>query len=224
MPLEDKIDALLPQTQCTQCGFDGCRPYAKAIAEGVAHNQCPPGGERVIKQLSKLLKRDVLPLNPDNGIHTTKVVAKIVEIDCIGCTKCIQACPVDAIAGATRLMHTVIESECTGCELCVEPCPVDCIELVPAKIQPDDFSDTEFTEQGNHYRDRLTARNIRVKKRADAKKLKHKLNRNAGLNREASIDDRKAFIAEALERTKKRTHNERFDKLSDPKQSKTNNE
>lgn len=202
MRLEDKIDALLPQTQCTQCGFDGCRPYAKAISEGTPHNQCPPGGERVIGQLSKLLGRDVLPLNPENGEHTQKVVAKIREIDCIGCTKCIQACPVDAIAGATRLMHTVIESECTGCELCVAPCPVDCIELVPAKNQPDDLDDSAFKAQGDHYRARMNARDIRLKQRAEAKKLKHKLNRNAGLKREASVEDRKAFIAQAIERAK----------------------
>ena len=196
------IDALLPQTQCTQCGFDGCMPYAKAIADGTPHNQCPPGGDRVIKKLSKLLGREVLPLNPENGEHTQKVVAKIVEIDCIGCTKCIQACPVDAIAGATRLMHTVIESECTGCELCVEPCPVDCIELIPATQQPDDLDDSSFVKQADHYRDRLGARTIRLKKRADAKKMKHKMNRNAGLQREASVEDRKAFIAQAIERAK----------------------
>src|SRR3990167_3682706 len=131
--LTSKIDARLPQTQCTQCGFPDCQAYAKAIADGTPHNQCPPGGERVIRELSQLLDRPVLPLNPANGIHQSKVIAWIREAECIGCTKCIQACPVDAIMGAAKLMHTVIADECTGCDLCVEPCPVDCIDMIPVK-------------------------------------------------------------------------------------------
>lgn len=132
-PLVDKIDALLPQTQCGQCGFPGCRPYATAIANGEADiNQCPPGGEVTILALADLLDRDPKPLNPENGEIKPKMLAVIDEQRCIGCTLCIQACPVDAIVGAARLMHTVIADECTGCDLCIEPCPVDCIELRPA--------------------------------------------------------------------------------------------
>jgi len=130
--LADRIDALLPQTQCEQCGYHGCRPYAEAIARGEAPiNQCPPGGAAGIAKLAALLDRPVLPLNPDHGIEKPRTLARIVEADCIGCTKCIQACPVDAIVGAAKLMHTVLSDDCTGCELCVPACPVDCIVLEP---------------------------------------------------------------------------------------------
>ncbi|MBS0458270.1 MAG: electron transport complex subunit RsxB [Proteobacteria bacterium] len=130
--LIEAIDRLLPQTQCAQCGFPGCRPYATAIATGRADiNRCPPGGAAGIHALATLLSRAPKPLDPAHGIAKAKVVARIVEADCIGCTKCIQACPVDAIIGAPKRMHTVIAELCTGCELCVPPCPVDCIELVP---------------------------------------------------------------------------------------------
>jgi len=133
-PLVDKIDALLPQTQCGQCTFAGCRPYAEAMAKGEADiNQCPPGGETTINALADLLGRDPKPLNPENGVEKPKRVAVIDEQVCIGCTLCIQACPVDAILGAPKLMHTVIEDECTGCDLCVPPCPVDCIDMVEIK-------------------------------------------------------------------------------------------
>ncbi len=130
-PVVDQIDALLPQTQCAQCGFPGCRPYAEAIARGEADiNQCPPGGEAGIRALADLLGRDPKPLNPENGEEQPRRVAVIDEAACIGCTLCIQACPVDAIVGAAKLMHTVIEDECTGCDLCLPPCPVDCIDMV----------------------------------------------------------------------------------------------
>ena len=133
-PVVDQIDALLPQTQCGQCGFAGCRPYAEAIAAGEADiNQCPPGGEAGVRALADLLGRDPKPLSSEHGEEKPKAVAVIDEHNCIGCTLCIQACPVDAILGAAKQMHTVIEAECTGCELCVEPCPVDCIEMVPLK-------------------------------------------------------------------------------------------
>jgi len=126
----EQINAILPQTQCRQCGFKGCRPYAEAIASGVADiNQCPPGGEAGIEQLAKLLKVSVKPLNPEFGEHKPKQVAFIIEEDCIGCVKCIAACPVDAILGAAKFMHTVIANECTGCEFVYPPCPVDCIEM-----------------------------------------------------------------------------------------------
>jgi Na+-translocating ferredoxin:NAD+ oxidoreductase subunit B len=133
--LADRIDALLPQTQCEQCGYHGCRPYAEAIADGTAEiNQCPPGGSDGIARLAALLGRAPLPLNPENGEEKPRTLARIVEADCIGCTKCIQACPVDAIVGANKLMHTVIADECTGCERCVPACPVDCIVLEPMPL------------------------------------------------------------------------------------------
>jgi electron transport complex protein RnfB len=133
-PLVEKIDAILPQTQCGQCGFPGCRPYATAIAKGEADiNQCPPGGEEGIKRLSELLGVEPKPLNAEHGAPKPKSAAFIDEQICIGCTLCLQACPVDAIVGAAKQMHTIIVSECTGCELCVAPCPVDCISMVPIK-------------------------------------------------------------------------------------------
>ncbi|MDR5898434.1 electron transport complex subunit RsxB [Halomonas vilamensis] len=128
-PLVEKIDALLPQTQCGQCGYPGCRPYAEAINEGDAINKCPPGGETTIAELADLLGREPAPL--DGEAQAEERVAFIREDECIGCTKCIQACPVDAIIGTAKLMHTVIEDECTGCDLCVAPCPVDCIDMLP---------------------------------------------------------------------------------------------
>lgn len=132
--LAEEIDAILPQTQCRQCGFSGCQPYAEAIAEGRTQiNQCPPGGEDGIHQLARLLRVEFLPLNTAHGVFKPKEVALIDEQACIGCTLCIQACPVDAIVGAARQMHTVISGECTGCSLCLEPCPVDCIQMVLPK-------------------------------------------------------------------------------------------
>ncbi|UZE97379.1 electron transport complex subunit RsxB [Alkalimarinus alittae] len=129
-PIVDEIDNLLPQTQCGQCGFPGCRPYAEAIANGEEINKCPPGGEATIQSLADLLDVEAPPLDAEHGEETGKQVAVIREDECIGCTKCIQACPVDAILGAAKQMHTVIADECTGCDLCVEPCPVDCIDMV----------------------------------------------------------------------------------------------
>jgi electron transport complex protein RnfB len=132
----DQINALLPQTQCGQCGFRGCQPYAEAIASGQADiNQCPPGGDEGAIEIAHLLGVPAKPLNTQFGQHKPKQVAFIIEEDCIGCTKCIAACPVDAILGAAKFMHTVIASECTGCELCITPCPVDCIVMKPVEPQ-----------------------------------------------------------------------------------------
>ncbi len=136
-PIVDQIDEILPQTQCGQCGYPGCRPYAEAIANGDDINKCPPGGEATIKQLADLMGVEAKPLDAAHGTEDVKKVAVIREDECIGCTKCIQACPVDAILGAAKQMHTVIEHECTGCDLCVEPCPVDCIDMVPVKAKPE---------------------------------------------------------------------------------------
>lgn len=135
-PIVDEINAILPQTQCGQCDFPGCKPYAQAIASGEAPiNQCPPGGEDGIKKLAALLDLEVLELNPDNGDEKAcDMVVEIVEPDCIGCTKCIQVCPVDAIVGAAKQMHVIILDVCTGCDLCIPACPVDCIITIPAPV------------------------------------------------------------------------------------------
>ena len=127
-----QIDALLPQTQCGQCGYPGCKPYATAIANGDRINKCPPGGYDTVVKLAELMNVEPEPLAATEE-EQVKKVAFIREDECIGCTKCIQACPVDAIVGATRQMHTVLIDECTGCDLCVEPCPVDCIDMLPVK-------------------------------------------------------------------------------------------
>ncbi|MCF2946525.1 electron transport complex subunit RsxB [Paraglaciecola aquimarina] len=132
-PLVDQIDEILPQTQCGQCGYPGCKPYAEAIANGDEINKCPPGGEATIKKLADLMGVEAKSLDAAHGQEDVKKVAYIREDECIGCTKCIQACPVDAILGAAKQMHTVIKDECTGCDLCVEPCPVDCIDMVPVE-------------------------------------------------------------------------------------------
>ncbi|BAV33136.1 ferredoxin [Sulfuricaulis limicola] len=131
----DQIDACLPQTQCTQCGYPRCRVYAEALAAGSASiNQCPPGGDVTIEALSALLHATPQPLDPRFGSHQPRMRAVIDETLCIGCRKCIDACPVDAIIGARKLMHTVIARECTGCELCLPPCPVDCIAMIPVGL------------------------------------------------------------------------------------------
>lgn len=133
-PIVDQLDALLPQTQCGQCSYPGCRPYAEAIAGGDAINKCPPGGQTTINAIADLLDVEAPSLDEEHGEESdVKKVAFVREDECIGCTKCIQACPMDAILGAAKQMHTVIADECTGCDLCVEPCPVDCIDMVPVE-------------------------------------------------------------------------------------------
>jgi electron transport complex protein RnfB len=135
--LADLIEDVLPQTQCTKCGYPACRPYAEAIASGEANiNQCPPGGMEGVRRLSAVTGRPVIPINPANGLERPRPVAFIDEALCIGCTLCIQACPVDAILGAAKQMHTILPSLCTGCDLCVAPCPVDCISMVPRLDDP----------------------------------------------------------------------------------------
>jgi electron transport complex protein RnfB len=163
MTTADDIDALLPQTQCTRCGYGGCRPYAEAIAnDGAQINQCPPGGAATIESLAKLLHREPLPLNPANGIEGPALVAQIEEALCIGCAKCLPPCPVDAIVGARKQMHTVILELCTGCELCVAPCPVDCIRMVPR----DGLSNPPAAPEPRANRDRFQAHSARLAHRA----------------------------------------------------------
>jgi len=155
----DKINELLPQTQCGQCGFKGCLPYAEAIAEGRADiNQCPPGGDQGVADLAALLERPAKPLDTRYGSHTPAQVAVIIEQDCIGCVKCIDACPVDAIIGAAKLMHTVIAQQCTGCALCVAPCPVDCIVMRPS---PEADIGRDKKQQSALAKQRYEARNAR---------------------------------------------------------------
>lgn len=148
------IDALLPQTQCGECSFAGCMPYAEAILQGnAAIDRCPPGGEQTVKALAQLLNRDAEPFLAKAKANTrAPSLAFIQESECVGCTKCIQACPVDAIIGSGKLMHTVIASECTGCGLCVEPCPIDCIEMHPL---------SQATYDKNRARQRFQAKQVR---------------------------------------------------------------
>ena len=159
MSLADRIDTLLPQTQCTQCGYPDCRGYAEAIADNRAGiDQCPPGGDAGIAALSILTGKPVIPLNPVHGSHKPFALALIDEAHCIGCTLCIQACPVDAILGAVKQMHTVLTDECTGCELCIAPCPVDCISMVPA---PRPVAEAQQRQQANHWHLRHQQRQLR---------------------------------------------------------------
>jgi electron transport complex protein RnfB len=155
-PIVEEIDNLLPQSQCGQCGHPGCRPYAEAVANGEAINRCAPGGEATMLAIADLLDVEPQPLDEESETDPVKQVAVIRENECIGCTKCIQACPVDAILGAAKQMHTVIATECTGCDLCVEPCPVDCIDMVPVqtdlkswhKDKPDSYINLIATDKG----------------------------------------------------------------------------
>ena len=166
--LADRIEDLLPQTQCTKCGYPGCRPYAEAIARGEAsYNQCPPGGAEGVARLAALLGKPVVLLNPDNGVERPRPVAVIDESLCIGCTLCMQACPVDAIVGAPRQMHTTLEQLCTGCDLCVAPCPVDCIAMVPVTAALTGW-DAWSQEQADAARERYERRNARLTREREA--------------------------------------------------------
>ncbi len=164
------INALLPQTQCTRCGFQGCMPYAQAITNGAPINQCPPGGQALIAGLAALLGQAELPLNPEHGIEAPRRLALIDESECIGCTKCIQVCPTDAIVGASKLMHTVIHAECVSCDLCVPACPVDCISMQPDYLGNDAQPRGQFTaEESNSARSRYEARNSRLARQSAEK-------------------------------------------------------
>nr|WP_284047690.1 RnfABCDGE type electron transport complex subunit B [Halomonas gemina] len=168
----EAIDAELPQTQCGKCGQPGCRPYAEAIVDGEAINRCPPGGDATVARLATLTGREPLPLAEP---AQSPLVAWIREAECIGCTKCIQACPVDAILGAAKRMHTVIVDECTGCELCVAPCPVDCIELLPhpawEAADTDDERDAYLARRAELGRRRHRARQQRLAREARERRM-----------------------------------------------------
>jgi electron transport complex protein RnfB len=187
-----RIDRLLPQTQCTRCGFPNCRRYAEAIARDEADiNQCPPGGEAGIRKLAALLGRDVKALNPANGVEGPRRVAVIDESRCIGCTLCIQACPVDAIVGAAKLMHTVVTELCSGCDLCVAPCPVDCIEMVPAKV-----GDAEWDlERSDAARARFEGRAARLEREQRERALRAR-------RAVPPSEKKRAVIAAAIERAR----------------------
>ncbi|MGS0743729.1 electron transport complex subunit RsxB [Glaciimonas sp. GG7] len=211
--LADRIEALLPQTQCTKCGYSGCRPYAEAIADGSARiNQCPPGGQQGIVRLAQLLDVPVIPLNPVNGAERPRPRAVIDEAACIGCTLCIQACPVDAILGAAKQMHTVIADLCTGCDLCVAPCPVDCISMVNVTESTTGW-DAWTQQQADDARQRhdlRAARLIREKRENDdrlaakaAEKLKVIATESAASPEQKVEQDRKkAIIQAAIERAR----------------------
>jgi len=150
-PIAEKINSLLPQTQCGQCSFAGCKPYAEAMANGEADiNRCPPGGETTMIALSDLLGVDPMPLEDEVAAEKPKALAVIREDECIGCTLCIQVCPVDAILGAAKQMHTVIADECTGCELCLPPCPVECIDMIPIQVTPGNWK-WPYPEKDSEY-------------------------------------------------------------------------
>lgn len=211
--LADRLEDLLPQTQCTKCGYPACRPYAEAMARGEApHNQCPPGGAEGIARLASVLGRPVIPLNPAHGVERERPVAVIDERACIGCTLCIQACPVDAIVGAAKQMHTVIPELCTGCDLCVAPCPVDCIAMVsvtPGKTGWDAWSASAADAARARYQYR-TDRLVREKAENDARlaakaaaKLRD-LEAESAQNPEARAEKerKRAIIQAALERAR----------------------
>ncbi len=173
--LAEKIDAVLPQTQCTQCGYQGCLPYAEAISQGKADiNQCPPGGAKGIKKIAALLNVEFKPLNPDYGVEQERKVAFIIEKDCIGCTKCLPPCPVDAIIGANKFMHTVIQAECTGCELCISPCPVDCIVMQPL-TPPTEWTQKAADHAKNRYQAKLKRQEQRAKEKVNRLKRQKQL-------------------------------------------------
>lgn len=200
--LADAIEDLLPQTQCTKCGYAACRPYAEAIANGSADiNQCPPGGVEGIARLANLLERKVIALNPVNGFERPRPVAFIDEALCIGCTLCIQACPVDAIIGAAKQMHTILPELCTGCDLCVAPCPVDCIVLYPVTEDRTGW-DAWTDEQAQAARARHDFRTLRLVR--DSAENDARLAAKAVLKMKAVTDEVTSTPADIAEKERKR--------------------
>ena len=201
-----RIDALLPQTQCTRCGYDDCRAYAEAMASGEANiNRCPPGGDPGILKLAAVTGRPPQPLDPACGSHTPLQQAIIDETWCIGCTLCIEACPVDCIIGSHKQMHTVIAAQCTGCELCLPVCPVDCISLVPAPRPPwtdDDASDARARYQATTERRTQARREHAQQLEAKAQhKLAH-LETLTKANDDAELHRKRQVIEAALARAR----------------------
>lgn len=211
--LADELEELLPQTQCTKCGYPDCRAYAVAIANGEAlHNQCPPGGAQGVERLASLLGRPVIPLNPANGSERPRPVAVIDESLCIGCTLCIQACPVDAIAGAAKQMHTVLPPLCTGCDLCVSPCPVDCIamvEVTPGRTGWNAWSQSQadaararYLARGKRLQREREENDARLAAKAAAKLREVEAQCAITPDQQAEQQRKKAIIAAAVERAR----------------------
>ncbi|ROO36759.1 RnfABCDGE type electron transport complex subunit B [Salinisphaera orenii] len=207
----DAIDALLPQTQCRRCGYDGCRPYAEAIAAGETDiNRCPPGGDATVERLAALTGETVKPIEPECGDASIPKVAYIREAECIGCTRCIQVCPTDAIIGAAKQMHTVIEFDCTGCELCVPACPVDCIDMPESDAEsgqplwpPQRAIDAERAARA---RELFEARRRRLNQKTTRRRRsnRHDATVDAREDAAAGSADKKATIADAIARAKAR--------------------
>ncbi len=215
MPSESRIDriaAVLPQTQCRQCGFDGCRPYAAAIAAGDAEiDRCPPGGEAGIAKLARVTRRPILPLDASRGVHKPLHLAVVDESLCIGCTLCIQACPVDAIVGAAKRMHTVVPDLCTGCDLCVNPCPVDCIVMYPVTEttgwdawtrQQADAARARHDYRAVHLQREKDENEARLAAKAEAKMKAVQALDPADAAGEAEKERKRAIIAAAMERAR----------------------
>jgi electron transport complex protein RnfB len=211
--LADQIEDLLPQTQCTKCGYPACRPYAEAIARGEADiNQCPPGGMEGVVRLAGVTGRPVIPINPANGIERPRPVAYIDESLCIGCTLCIQACPVDAILGAAKQMHTILPSLCTGCDLCVAPCPVDCISMLPVTGERTGLAawSQQQADAARARHDLRTARLAREKRENDARLAAKAVEKMRAVTLEetntpeelAEKERKRAIIAAAIERAR----------------------
>ncbi|HEX9173586.1 MAG TPA: electron transport complex subunit RsxB [Telluria sp.] len=213
--LADQIEDVLPQTQCTKCGYPACRPYAEAIACGEAEiNQCPPGGIEGVRRLSAVTGRPVIPINPANGVERARPVAFIDEALCIGCTLCIQACPVDAILGAAKQMHTILPDLCTGCDLCVAPCPVDCISMLPVTGERTGW-DAWTQEQADAARARHDFRTLRLQREReenDARLAAKALEKMREVTAEvtntpeqlAEKERKRAIIAAAMERARQK--------------------
>jgi electron transport complex protein RnfB len=201
--LVERINALLPQTQCTRCGFPACRPYAEAIALGEADiDRCPPGGSDGVTAIATLLNLPTKALDPNYGIESAPTIAVIDEDVCIGCTKCIQACPVDAIIGAAKRMHTVITAECTGCELCIPPCPVDCISMTPIASEP--LARDAVLTRAAHARSRYETRQRRLQQKAEADTLRVKAENTATKEAAAQAPITRNAVLEAIARGKAR--------------------
>ncbi|MBX9597851.1 MAG: electron transport complex subunit RsxB [Burkholderiales bacterium] len=212
MPIDlvQQIDALLPQTQCTRCGYPSCKKYAEALAANQAEiNQCPPGGDEGIVALSQLLSRPVLPLNPANGTIKPRQLVVIDEDVCIGCTLCIKACPVDAIVGANKMLHTVITSECTGCDLCIPACPVDCIHLYDDpnqewSVERRDLAKSRFDEHQNRREREQQAREERMAQQAQLLQNLHRSKENCDNQKNSAESNKTNFIADIMARAQQK--------------------